>query len=53
MPRYTKKEPKDGMTRELSRRTSILEIKYYSLILVFDYLDMENYKANGTDHTKW
>jgi hypothetical protein len=31
-PRFTKKEPKDGMTRESRRKSSSREIRYYFLI---------------------
>ena len=45
-PRYTRREPKDGMTRGL-RRSSPLEIRYYFLIPGLNYSGMENFGANG------
>ena len=51
MPRYTKRGPKDGMTRGSRRRTSPSEIRYYFLILGLNYLGTENFRANGNDHS--
>jgi hypothetical protein len=50
-PKFTKREPKDGMTRE-SRRSSYPEIRYYFLILGLSYSGMKNYEASGKDHSR-
>jgi hypothetical protein len=44
-PRYTRREPRDGMTRG-SRRSSPPKIRCYFLILGLNYLGMENFEAN-------
>jgi hypothetical protein len=48
--RYTRREPKDGMTRG-SRRSLHLGIRYYFLILGLNYSGMENFKASGKETT--
>jgi hypothetical protein len=50
-PRYTRRERKDGMTRG-SRRSSLLEIRYYSLIPKLNYSGMKNFVANWKDHSR-
>ena len=50
-PTYTRREPKDGMIRGL-RRSLHPEIRYYFLILGLNYSSMENFKANGKDHSR-
>ena len=49
-PKFIKRELKDGMIKE-SRRSSHPEIRYYSLIPRLNYLGIENYEANGKDHS--
>jgi hypothetical protein len=51
-PRYTRRRPKDGMTRGSRRRSSPPEIRYYFLILGFNYSSMENFRANGKDRSR-
>jgi hypothetical protein len=51
-PRYTRRGPKDGMIRGSRRRTSLLEIRYYFLILGSSYSDMGSYEVSGKDHLK-
>jgi len=50
IPRFTRREPKDGMTRGL-RRSSLSEIRYYLLILGLNYLGTKNFRPNGKDHS--
>ena len=47
-----KDRTKDGMTRGSRRRSSPLEIRYYFLILGLNYSGMENFGANGKDHSR-
>ena len=47
-----KERKKDGMTRGSRRRSSPLEIRYYFLIPRLNYLGMENFGANGKDHSR-
>jgi hypothetical protein len=49
-PKFTKREPKDGMTRE--SRSSHPETRYYFLIPGLSYPGMENYEASGKDHSR-
>ena len=51
MPIYTRREQRDGMTRG-SRRSLLQEIRYYFLILGLNYSGMENFGANGKDHSR-
>ena len=51
-PRYTRKGPKDGMTRGSRRRSSPSEIRYYFLIPGLNYSGTENFEANGKDHSR-
>jgi hypothetical protein len=51
-PRYTRREPKDGMIRG-SRRILHPEIRYYFLILGLNYLGTKNFEASGKDHLRW
>jgi hypothetical protein len=50
-PRFTRTKPRDGKTRG-SRRSLPLEIRYYFLILGLNYSGMENFEANGKDHSR-
>jgi hypothetical protein len=50
-PRYTRRGPRDGMTRG-SKRSSPPKIRYYFLILGLNYLNTENFGANGKDHSR-
>jgi hypothetical protein len=50
-PRFTKRGPKDGMTRGL-RMSLPQEIRYYFLILGLNYSGIENFEANGKDHLR-
>ena len=50
-PKFTRREQKDGMTRG-SRRSSPQKIRYNFLILGLNYSGMENYRANGMDHSR-
>ena len=50
-PRFTRREQKDGMTRG-SRRSSPQEIRCYFLITGLNYSSMENFGANGKDHSR-
>jgi hypothetical protein len=47
MPRYTKNEQRDSMTRESGLRNSKLETRYFYLIPGVSSLGTENYTANG------
>ena len=49
---FIKKELRDGMTKESRRRILYLEIRYYFLISRLNYSSMENYEANGNDHSR-
>jgi hypothetical protein len=51
--RYTKRQPKDGMTRGSRRRSLHPEIRYYILILGLNYSGIENFEASGKDHLWW
>ena len=46
-----KERSKDGMTKG-SRRSSLQEIRYYSLILGLNYSNTENFGAIGKDHSR-
>jgi hypothetical protein len=46
-PRYTKREPKDGMIRRSRRWSLHPEVWYYFLITGSNYLGMVNFKASG------
>jgi hypothetical protein len=48
--KYTRRGPKDGMTRGSRRRSLHQEIKYYFLILGLNCSGMENFEASGKDH---
>ena len=52
MARYTRREQRDGMTRGSRRRSSPQEIWYYFLIPGQNYSGMENFEANGKDHSR-
>jgi hypothetical protein len=52
-PRYTRREPKDGMTRGSRRRSLHMEIRYYFSTLGLNYSGIENFKASGKDHLRW
>jgi hypothetical protein len=47
-----KERTKDDMARGSRRRSSPPKIRYYFLILGLNYLSMENFKANGKDHSR-
>jgi hypothetical protein len=47
VPSYIKKEPKYGMTSESILSNSRREIRYFSLTLVFVYLDMVSFVLSG------
>jgi hypothetical protein len=51
-PRYTRRGPRDGMIRGSRRKSSLLKIRYYFLILGLNYSGMENFGANGKDHSR-
>jgi len=50
-PSYTRRGQKDGMTRG-SRRSLPPNIRYYFLILGLNYSGIENFGANGKDHSR-
>jgi hypothetical protein len=50
---YTRRGPKNGMTRGSRRRSLHPEIRYYFLILGSNYLGTKNFKASGKDHLRW
>jgi hypothetical protein len=50
-PRYTRRGPRYGMTRGSRIRSSPPEIRYYFLIPGLNYSVIENFKANGKDHS--
>jgi hypothetical protein len=52
MPRYTRREPKDGMTRGSRKTNSHPKIRYYFSISGLNYLDTKNFEANGKDHSR-
>jgi hypothetical protein len=47
VPRYTRKEPKGGMTSESRSSNLVREIMYFSLTLVFIYLVMVSFGVSG------
>jgi hypothetical protein len=47
---YTRRGPKDGMTRGSRKRRLHPEIRYYFLTLGLNYSGMENFEASGNDH---
>jgi hypothetical protein len=47
MPRYIKKEPKDGTSSESRSSNSSREISYFSSTLVFIYLVMVSFVVSG------
>jgi hypothetical protein len=50
VPSFIKKEPKDGMITESSKKSSRKETRYYYSTLKSNYLLRENFEANGKDH---
>jgi hypothetical protein len=51
-PRFTRREPKDGMTRGSRKRSLHPEIRYYFLILWLNYSGTKNFEASGNDHLR-